>query len=140
MSGAPMCAPLEITGTRPRPRPNSCSFSRHSLSSGIAVGSSRRKSGRLERTFWISGVASDSGGVKVSSTTSLRPSFSMPPSRMGLAKLTGAAVLSMTMATVLGLLPVAASASLTRAGSALLAWAPPVGEVWNTYLKPRAVI
>ena len=125
---------------RPRPRPNSCIFSRHILSSGIDVGSSSRKSGRLERTFWMSGVASDSGGVKVSSTTSLRPSFSIPPSRMGLAKLTGAAVLSMMMPTVCGLLPDTVSASLTRAGSTLLAWAPPVGEVWNTYLKPRAVI
>ena len=85
-------------------------------------------------------MQSDSGGVKVSSTTSLSPSFSNPPSRIGLAKATAAAVLSWMMATVSSFLPVALSASLTRAGMALLACSPPVSEVWNTYLKPRAVI
>ena len=122
------------------PRPISLIFSTHILSSEIAVGSSSRISGRCERTFWISGVQSDSGGVKVSSTTSLSPSFSSPPSRIGLVKLTEAAVLSWMMPTRRGFLPVAASASLRIAGIALTACAPPPSEVWNTYLKPRAVI
>ena len=35
-------------------------------------------SGRAERTFCTSEVASDSGGVKVSSTTTFMPSFREP--------------------------------------------------------------
>ena len=34
-----------------------------------------RNSGRVERTFCINGVASESGGVKVSSITILMPIF-----------------------------------------------------------------
>ena len=135
-----MCAPFEITGMRPRPRPISVSFSSTSLSSGMLVGSSSRMSGRVLRTFCTTEVASGSGGVKISSTTTFSPSFSRPPSRIGLTKLTGEAVLSMMMPTVLAGFPVADLASSSSAGSAPWACAPAVGEVWNTYLKPRAVI
>ena len=49
-------------------------------------------------------------------------------------------VLSVMIATVLGFLPEAVSASFTIWGRACLACEPAVAEVWNTYLKPRSVI
>src|SRR6202165_4607119 len=140
ISGAPICAPFDTTGKRPRPSPISLSFSSTSLSSGTLVGSSSSTSGRELRTFCTTEVASASGGVKVSSTNSFRFSLSNPPSRIGLTKLIGAAVLSIPLPTVVRGFPVAIFASSSSAGSAPCACAPPVGEVWNTYLKPRPVM
>jgi hypothetical protein len=56
------------------------------------------------------------------------PAPARPPSRIGFAKLTEAAVLSITIATVFGARP-AVSASLRMVGSACLACSPPGGEV-----------
>jgi hypothetical protein len=44
------------------------------------------------------------------------------------------------MATVFGLVPVAASAILTITGSDCSACEPAVADVWKMYLKPREVI
>ena len=133
-SGAPMWPPLVMIGSRPLPRPISLSFSSTSLVSGTLVVSTSSMSGRALRTFCTSEVASDSGGVKVSSTTSLRPSLSKPPSRIGLVKLTGEAVLSMMMPMVLGVATCASLATSITTGSASLDCLLAVGEVWNTYL------
>ena len=102
--------------------------------SGTFVVSTSSRSGRAPRTFCTSEVASESGGVKVSSTTSFRPSFSKPPSRIGLVKLTGEAVLSIRMPTVFGVVAFASLAMAITTGRASAAWALAVGEVWNTYL------
>ena len=134
ISGAPIGPPLVITGMRPLPRPISFSFSRMSLVSGTLVVSTSSKSGRALRTFWTSDVASESGGVKVSSTTSFSPSLSKPPSRIGLLKLTGEAVLSIRIPTVFGRGAFAALATSRITGSASSACLFAVGEVWKTYL------
>jgi hypothetical protein len=59
---------------------------------------------------------------------------------MGLRKLTGDAVLSPIIPAVCGALPVAALARSRIAGIASVDCTPAVGEVWNTYLKPRSVM
>jgi hypothetical protein len=87
---------------------------------GHVGGKRSTNSGLAERTFCMSGVASESGGVKISSTTSFRQSFSGPPSRIGFMKLIGKAVLSEMMPTVVGRLPLAFSARSRSAGR--LAW------------------
>ena len=135
-----MAIPNEIVGSLPCPRPNSFIFSSSSLASEITVGRKNRRSGFAERTFCTSDVASASGGVKVSSTISCRPFSASRPSRIALADDTDAAVLSVTIATVLGFLPDAVSASFTICGRACFACDPAVAEVWNTYLNPRSVI
>ena len=68
------------------------------------------------------------------------PSFCSPPSRIGLRKATGEAVLSPMMPAVVGALPVAALASSMMVGSAAPGCRPAGIELWNTYLKPRAVM
>src|ERR1019366_2358262 len=50
------------------------------------------------------------------------------------------AELSPTMATFVGFLPLAFSASSMMIGTISSAWASAVGEDWNTYLSPRRVI
>jgi hypothetical protein len=129
-----------IIGMRPRPSPISFIFSRTSFASGILVGTNSTASGRVLRSFCTTDVASASGGVKVSSIVSLMPSFSNPPSRIGFRKLTGDAVLSPMMPIVCNCWPVATFPSSMIAGMAPIDCAPAVGDVWNTYLKPRAVI
>src|ERR1700682_58624 len=94
-SGAPLCPPLAMTAMRPLPRPISESFSSTSLESGPRVVSINRTSGRALRTFCTMEVASASGGVNTSSTTSFKPSLSKPPSRIGLGEVTGGAGLSL---------------------------------------------
>ena len=139
-SGSRIAAPFEIVGSRPSPSPNSFIFSSSSFASEMAVGSRSSMSGRLARTFWISGVAFASGGVKVSSTTSVRPSFASCVARIGFTNASDAAVLSITMPTVFGRLPEDFSAIASNAGSEPSACWSPVADVWKTYLKPRAVI
>ena len=51
---------------------------------------------------------------------------------MGLVKLTGAAVLSMTIAVVDGFFSLVDSASFMMVGSAICAWRPAMAEVWKT--------
>ena len=58
-----MCAPLPMTGITPLASLNSFIFSSPSLRSEMVEEMKSRISGRVERTFWMSGVASDSGGV-----------------------------------------------------------------------------
>ena len=70
MSGSAMVMLKDTVGILPWPRPNSLIFSRPSLASEIAFGMNSSRSGRADLTFWISGVASESGGVQTSSTTS----------------------------------------------------------------------
>src|SRR5690606_12227569 len=84
--------------------------------------------------------ASDSGGVKVSSTTSSSLFLASRPSFMAFTDDNEAAVLSVSMATVLGRLPEAFSARSRIIGSAMSACRPAVAEVWKMYLKPREVI
>jgi hypothetical protein len=98
------------------------------------------KSGRPERIFCTSVVASASGGVYVSSATIVSPrSFATCP-RIGFMKLTDDAELSPTNATLVGRpLPAFAARSTTR-GSIAVAWASAVGDDWKTYLNPRPVI
>ncbi len=78
--------------------------------------------------------------MKISSTTSSMPSSFSKRSFIGLTDATEAPVLSVMMATVLGLVPVALSAILTITGNDCSACEAAVAEVWNTYLKPREVI
>jgi hypothetical protein len=68
--------------------------------------------------------------VKVSSTTSSRPSSASSRSRIGLTDESEAAVLSVTIATVFGSAP-AAWASSIRVGSDCSACEPEVAEVWK---------
>ena len=70
MSGSAMVMLKDTVGILPCPRPNSLIFSRPSLASEIAFGMNSSRSGLADLTFWISGVASESGGVQTSSTTS----------------------------------------------------------------------
>ena len=70
MSGSAIVMLKETVGILPWPSPNSLIFSRPSLASEIALGMNSSRSGRADLTFWISGVASESGGVQTSSTTS----------------------------------------------------------------------
>ena len=131
-SGSPMALPFDTVGRRPRPRPNSFIFSMSSFESETVVGSSMKRSGRVARTRWIRGVAFESGGVKVSSTTSVSPcAASALPSTIGLTNATEAAVESMTKPMRSGLVPDAVSASSMRIGSASSACFTPVGEVWK---------
>ena len=58
------------------------------------------------------------------------PSLVSPPSRIGLRKATGEAVLSPMMPAVVGALPVAALPSSMIVGSALTDCQPAVGEDW----------
>ncbi len=58
----------------------------------------------------------------------------------GFANAVGPAVLSRSMYTLLGLLPDAFSARPSAVGIASWAMALDTSEVWNTFLKPRAVI
>ena len=97
------------------------------------------KSGLAERSRCTSVVASLKGGVNTSSTTTLTPSFSKPPSRSGLTKACDAAVLSETMATVVGRLPATCSAMFSTVGIELSASTLATGTVCTRYLKPRPV-
>ncbi len=106
-----MWPPLVTTGTAPLPMRISLILSSRSLVSGTLVDNKKATSGRVLRSFCTLDVASDIGGVNTSSTVSLSFSFSKPPSRMALVKLTGEAVLSITMPTDCGALPLACVAN-----------------------------
>jgi hypothetical protein len=100
------------------------------LASEITVGRKKNRSGRVARSCCTSGVASASGGVKVSSTTNSSPSSASSRSRIGLTDEIEAAVLSVMIATVFGSAP-AALASCIRVGSDCSACEPEVAEVWK---------
>jgi len=139
-SGAPIWPPLVTTGTAPFPMRISLILSSSSLVSGTLVDNKNATSGRVLRSFCTLDVASDIGGVNTSSTVSLSFSLSKPPSRMALVKLTGDAVLSITMPTDCGGLPLACVANFTKIGNAAAACVLALGDVWKTYLKPRSLI
>ena len=84
-------------------------------------------------------VASASGGVHTSSTTSSMPLAASSFSRSGLKKNTVAAVLSPTSAAFLigWLFFLASSTTRSRACSAC---SDETGEVWKVYLNPRSVM
>ena len=139
MSGSAMVMLKETVGILPWPSPNSLIFSRPSLASEMALGMNSSKSGRADRTFWINGVASESGGVQTSSTTSCRPSWAKIFSLSALAVATDVAVLSIIIATVFGRLPDAASASFISSGRPSSDCRLAGAAVWKMYLKPRSV-
>src|SRR5260221_1546118 len=140
-SGEPNGAPLPTSGIFPLLSLTSSSFQSISLQSGMAEVRSSRKSGLAERTLSTSGVASDSGGVKIWSTTALRPAFSMPPpSRSCLPKLTGEAVLSWITPIVFGRLPVACSASLSAVGRGSAACQSAGRDVLYMDIEARLVV
>ena len=139
MSGSAIVMLNDTVGILPCPRPNSLIFSSPSLASETAFGMNSRRSGRADLTFWIRGVASESGGVQTSSTTSSRPSCAKIFSFSAFAVATEVAVLSISMATVFGRLPDAASASFINSGTPSCDCTLAGAAVWKMNLNPRSV-
>ena len=89
------------------------------------------------RTFCTSGVASASGGVKVSSTTSLRPAFFEQTLAHRLDRGHRGGGVVGDDGDGLGVAAGRTLASSMMIGKACVACEPAVAEVWKTYLKPR---
>src|SRR5215472_9582489 len=139
-SGTVQCPPPPTRGMVLGVMPRSANLSSRSLSSPTLVDWHTMKSGRPERIFCTRVVASASGGVYVSSATIVSARSFATCSRIGFMKLTTAAELSPTKATLVGRAPVDLLARSTIRGNSAVACASAVGEDWKMYLKPRPVI
>ena len=96
------------------------------------------RSGFAERTFWISGVASESGGVQTSSTTSWRPFLANSFSFSALAVATEVAGVVHQHRHRLWPLAGRTLGKLHQRRQAEFGLRLAVAAVWKMYLKPRS--